>query len=75
MGIRRDDSEKAVRALLRRHALLRAYLAALNRLDGPDHRRRAEEFRLEHRPRRDLPGALRFRKGSHRSQTGTITAR
>lgn len=75
MGIRRDNSEKAVRALLRRHALLRAYLAALNRLDGPNHRQRAEEFRLGHRPRRDLPGMLRFRKGFHRARAGTITVR
>jgi hypothetical protein len=29
---------------------------------------------LEHRPRRDLPGMLRFRKGSHRSRVGTISA-
>jgi hypothetical protein len=55
MGIRPDDSKKAVRALLRRRALLRAYIEALDRIDGPNHRRRAAESRLEHRPRRDLP--------------------
>jgi hypothetical protein len=50
MGIRPDDSKTAVRALLRRDALLAAYLDALNRIDGPNHRRRAAELRLEHRP-------------------------
>ena len=54
MGIRPDDSKTAVRALLRRDALLAAYLDALNRIDGPNHRHRAAELRLEHRPRRDL---------------------
>ena len=64
MGIRPDDSKTALRALLRRHALLAAYLDALNRIDGPNHRRRAAEFRLQHRPRRDLPTCriLHFRK-------------
>ncbi len=55
MGIRPDDSKTALRALLRRHALLAAYLDAVNRIDGPNHRRRAPELRLVHRPRRDLP--------------------
>jgi hypothetical protein len=64
MGIRPDDSKAAMRALLRRHALLAAYLDALNRIHDPNHRRRAAEFRLEHRPRRDLPTCrvLHFRK-------------
>src|SRR6266446_5438872 len=55
MGIRPDDSKTALRALVRRHALLAAYLDAANRIDGPNHRRRAAELRLVHRPRRDLP--------------------
>src|SRR6266446_3398901 len=55
MGIRPDDSKTALRALLRRHALLAAYLDAVNRIDGPNHRRRAAKLRLVHRPRRDLP--------------------
>src|SRR5260221_14417286 len=55
MGIRPDDSKTALRALLRRHALLAAYLDAVNRIDGPNHRRRAAELRLLHRPRRGLP--------------------
>jgi hypothetical protein len=55
MGIRPDDSKTALGALLRRHALLAAYLDAVNRIDGPNHRRRAAELRLVHRPRRDLP--------------------
>src|SRR6266404_5421246 len=65
MGIRPDDSKTALRALLRRHGLLAAYLDAVNRIDGPNHRRRAAEFRLEHRPRRDLPTCrvLHFRRG------------
>jgi hypothetical protein len=65
MGIRPDDSKKAVRALLRRQRLLAAYLDAVNRIDGPNHRRRAAESRLEHRPRRGLPTCrvLQFRKG------------
>jgi len=54
MGIRPDDSKTALRALLRRHALLAAYLDAVNQIDGPNHRRRAAELRLVHRPRRDL---------------------
>src|SRR5258705_13824908 len=55
MGIRPDDSKTALRALLRRHALLAASLDAVNRIDGPNRRRRAAELRLIHRPRRDLP--------------------
>src|SRR5260370_20805468 len=64
MGIRPDDSKTALRALLRRHALLAAYLDAVNRIDGPNHRCRAAELRLVHRPRRDLPPAecCNFRK-------------
>src|SRR5258705_8100808 len=55
MGIRPDDSKTSLRALVRRHPLLAAYLDAVNRIDGPNHRRRAAELRLVHRPRRDLP--------------------
>jgi hypothetical protein len=55
MGIRPDDSKTALRALLRRHALFADYLDAVNGIDGPNHRRRAAEMRLVHRPRRDLP--------------------
>ncbi len=54
-GIRANDSKTALRALVRRHALLAAYLDAVNRIDGPNHCRRAAELRLVHRPRRDLP--------------------
>src|SRR5260370_4458920 len=55
MGIRANDSKTALRALVRRHALLAAYLDAVNRIDGPNHRRRAADFRLVHRPGRELP--------------------
>ena|SRR5258705_7863120 len=54
MGIRANDSKTALRAFVRRHALLAAYLDAVNQIDGPNHRRRAAELRLVHRPRRDL---------------------
>src|SRR5258706_5945967 len=66
MGIRPDDSKTALRALLRRHALLAAYLDAVNRIDGPNHRRRAAELRLVHRPRRDLPACrvVQFPQGA-----------
>src|SRR5258708_36787776 len=62
MAIRHDNSKTAVRAF-RRDALLAAYLTALDRIDGPNHPRRAAEFRLEHRPRRARPmcRALQFR--------------
>ena len=64
MGIiRPDEIEKTVRALLRRHSLLRAYLDAVIRIDGPNHRRRAAELR---RPRRDITTfqVLHFSKGA-----------
>jgi hypothetical protein len=63
MGIiRPDDIEKTVRALLRRHALLRAYLDAVSRIDGPNHRRRAAEFRRSRRDITTFP-VLHFSKG------------
>src|SRR6266481_5539522 len=54
MGTRADHAEKtAVRALVRRHALLAAWLDLLNRIDNPM-RRRAAKLRQEQRPRRDI---------------------
>ncbi len=53
MGI--GTAEKTAERVLRGgHALLDAWLAALNQVDNPM-RRRAAKFRREQRPRRDIP--------------------